>query len=64
MKILSVEELLEWIDGTGSPNESPERTHARFKTSFGLGTPREIFVQMEKNFHLAMAAHSRRQPKE
>lgn len=64
MRVLSVEDLLEWIAGTVSPGEPPDKTHTRFKAAFGLGTPREVFDEMQKNFYKAMAIHARRQPKE
>lgn len=62
---LTTEQLLEWLRATSAPDEPPNVTQARFQKTFGLGTPRAVFKEMEANFLQALIyfAHSKRSSK-
>jgi hypothetical protein len=56
MRALTEAEILTWIEGTAARNETAAVTKARFSKAFGLGTPREIYKEMERSFDQAMCA--------
>lgn len=54
MRALTEEEILSWIEGTAEKNEASSITKARFAKAFGLGTPKDVYKEMERNFDQAM----------
>ena len=60
MRVPTVDELVEWIEGTTGPDDSPQKIKARLRTSFALGTPREIFEETERNFTSAMILYTKK----
>ncbi|MDP2047934.1 MAG: hypothetical protein Q8K33_03440 [Cypionkella sp.] len=54
MRALTEAEILSWIEGTAEKNEATSITKARFEKAFGLGTPKDIYKEMERSFDQEM----------
>lgn len=64
MNIPSIDEMLEWIDGTTAIGETSAQTKARFQKVFGAGTPPVFLDQIEKNLDAALLARAARKQSE
>lgn len=64
MNIPSIDEMLEWIDGTAAIGETSVQTKARFQKVFGAGTPPLILNQIEQNLDAALLARAARKRRE
>ena len=54
MEAPSTSEIVDWIDQAVGRGTSPEMLWHRYRMAFGLGMPRPLLDETEKNFMAAM----------